>query len=64
MFFNFFEMFHCFFEVSMTGAGPLKPGNNKYINFDKVRVKKVNKTGHYLIGELKTFIELDDDYQV
>jgi len=53
-----------YFDLQLTDGGPLIASDSKYINFDKLRVKKVNRTTHLLIGELETFKDFGNDFQV
>lgn len=58
---------HCgesYFDVMITNGLPIVTNDHKYINFDKLRVKRVNRSGYFLVGEFEPFIELGDDYQV
>ena len=50
-------------EVSLTHGEPMVKNDNKYINLDNVRVKKVNRTHHLLIGNFTLFIDQGNEYE-
>lgn len=58
------EAFAAFMETSLRHYESLKPGATKHVNFDKMRVKKVNKTHHAFFGEIEVFQEFGNIYQV
>lgn len=64
LFIAFTMQANAFFEVSITNGHPMILNEKKFVNLDKLRVKKVNKTGHYVVGEIDIFIELSNAYQV
>lgn len=54
----------CLFEVQLTLGTALVPNDRKFINLDRIRVKKFNHSEFYLIGEAEVFVELSNDFQV
>lgn len=64
IFLSFTLQVYGFFEVSITNGQPMVRNDNQIANLDKLRVKKLNKTGHYVIGEIDLFVELSNAYQV
>lgn len=68
LFLTFFgTLYHeidCFFEVFLTDSTIGIPNDEKYVNLDKLRVKKYNKSGHYVLGEMETFVEFNNDFTV
>ncbi|CAO1384155.1 unnamed protein product [Diamesa hyperborea] len=50
-------------EVSLTHGEPMVKNDNTYINLDNVRVKKVNRTHHLLIGNFTLFINQGNEYE-
>jgi hypothetical protein len=61
----FFFLINClsaeYLEVSITNGQPIYSDNN-IINFDDLKVKKVNKSDHYLVGTVETFEDLGNDF--
>lgn len=54
-----------FMELSLRHFEPLVKGATKHVNFDKLRIRKVNKTSHLFIGELEVFEEsFGNQYQI
>lgn len=53
-----------YMEASLRHFEPLIKGTKKHVNFDKLRVKKVNKTHHLFLGDLETFEPFGDQYTV
>jgi hypothetical protein len=51
-------------ETSLRHYEPLVPDALKHVNFDKLRVKKVNKTHHAFLGELEVFQSFGDEYKI
>lgn len=51
-------------EVDLTHSEVLVKGDDKFANIDKLRIKKVNKTHHLLIGEIVLYKELSDDFEL
>ena len=50
-------------EVSLTHSTIMVENDQKHMNIDKLRIKKVNKTHHMLIGEFDLHHDIDDNYQ-
>lgn len=53
-----------FIEASLRHFEPLVKNATKHVNFDKLRIRKVNKTHHLFIGELETFESFGDQYKI
>lgn len=53
-----------FMELSLRHFEPLVKGATKHVNFDKLRIKKVNKTHHLFLGELEVFESFGNQYTV
>lgn len=62
--FALFEMFHSFMETTLRHYESDVPGQKEHINFDKLRVKKINRTHHAFLGEMELFEEFGDKYIV
>lgn len=54
----------CFAEVQFTHARALVPNDTKFINFDDLKIEKVNQTGFMLSGSFELFVDLGNDYDV
>lgn len=54
----------CFFHVEFTDGRPIFWGDNKTINFDNMRVRRVNRSDHLVTGSFETFVEIGDDFEV
>ena len=52
------------FEVYMTNGHSMVPNDTKYINLDKLRVRKVSHTEYLLVGEIDVLAELGNNFQV
>ena len=52
------------FEVDMTGGRSIVPNETKFINFDKLRVRKVSHTEYLAVGEIDVLAELDNNFKV
>ncbi|CAO1398196.1 unnamed protein product [Diamesa serratosioi] len=50
-------------EISLTVGEPLVPNDISVVDYSKLRVKKMNRTHHFVDGEMTTFVELNNDYQ-
>jgi len=53
-----------FFELELESFEPKFKGETKFVNMDKMRVKKVNKTHHLIIGELTYNVDADNSYDI
>lgn len=53
-----------FMEASLRHFEPLVKNADKHVNFDKLRVRKINRTHHLFLGDLETFEVFGDDYTV
>ena len=51
-------------DVSLTHSTIMVENDQKHMNIDRLRIKKVNKTHHLLIGEFDSHHALDDNYQL
>lgn len=51
-------------EASLRHYESIVPGQTKHVNFDKMRVKKINKTHHAFLGDLEVFQEFGDEYKI
>lgn len=54
----------CLFEVDLTDGRAIVPNDDQFVNFDNLRVKKVNHSDHFLIGTIEFFVDLSNDYEV
>lgn len=50
-------------EFSLTHGEPIIKNDNNYINLDYLRVKKVNRTHHLLIGNITMHVNQGNDYE-
>ena len=50
-------------EFSLTHGEAIVKNDDNYVNLDHVRVKKVNRTHHLIIGNLTLFINQGNEYQ-
>jgi hypothetical protein len=64
IFASLFGTFHCFFEVIFTDGAPTVLNDRNYVNLDKLRVRKYNRSGHYVLGEFETFKEFSNEFMV
>jgi cell division protein FtsL len=55
---------HCYREISITNGQAIYVESHKVINFDNLRVKKVNRSDHLLVGSIETFVDIGDDFYV
>lgn len=53
-----------FIEASLRHFEVLEPNSTKHVNFDKMRIKKVNKTHHLFLGDIEVFQEFGNEYKV
>lgn len=53
-----------YIEASLRHFEPLEINATKHVNFDKMRIKKVNRTHHLFLGELEVFQEFGNEYKV
>lgn len=53
-----------FMEASLRHFEPLVKNTKQHVNFDKLRVRKVNRTHHLFLGDLETFEPFGDQYTV
>lgn len=61
----FFCFVDCYFEISLTSGKPIVKNDTKFVNLDKLRIKKFNKTsGHVLAGEIEMFVEIGNEVEV
>ena len=51
-------------ETSLTHSDVFVKNDQKHVNLDKLRIKKMNKTHHMLVGEFVFHHEFDDNYQI
>ena len=60
-----FQVLSSKMDVSLTHTQVLVPNDEKFINFDKLRIKKPNKThGHMLMGEVSLNKEFGNNIQL
>lgn len=59
-----FENINCYIDASLTNIRSIYEKDEVFINFDNLRVKRVNRTEYHIIGEFNVFVELGNDYQV
>lgn len=59
-----FYQVDCYLEVFLTSAKSIYPGDKRVINFDNIRVKRVNRSDHLLIGTFEAFVELGNNIEV
>lgn len=62
--FGSFTVTSGFIEASLRHYESLVPGARKHVNFDNLRVKKINKTHHAFLGDLEVFREFGDEYKI
>jgi hypothetical protein len=55
---------HGFVELSLSYAEPIFKGGNEYATYDKLKLKKVNRTTHLLIGEYEYHVPIGNDFGV
>lgn len=53
-----------YIEASLRHFEPLEINATKHVNFDKMRIKKVNRTHHLFLGEIEVFQEFGNEYKV
>lgn len=51
-------------EVSLTEGRAIVANDTKFINFDGLRVRKVNKTHHLLLGTVNVNRDIDDEFRL
>lgn len=56
--------YSCFVSIEFTNGRPIFYGDNKTIKFDKLRVRRVNRSAHVVTGSFETFVELGADFDV
>ena len=49
-------------EFSLTHGEPIIKNDEKYLNLDNVRVRKVNRTHHLIIGNFTMHVNQGNDY--
>lgn len=54
----------CFFEILLTSGQAIVSNDTKYLNLDKIRMRRVNRTEYVIVGEFEPFIELSNSYEV
>lgn len=54
----------CYLDATLTNGKPIEYNDDKCVNFDKLRIKRVNKTEFVVLGSFQTFVELSNDYEV
>lgn len=59
-----FEMFTAYRETDLRHFEPLYRNLTKHVNFDKLRIKKVNRTHTMFLGEIEVFQSFGNNYQV
>ncbi|CAO1414382.1 unnamed protein product [Diamesa tonsa] len=50
-------------EFSLTHGEPIVKNDQYYVNLDNVRVRKVNRTHHLIIGNLTLFVDQGNEYE-
>jgi len=50
------------FEINLDSFGSKIKNDSNFANYDKLRVKKVNKTHHLVVGEITHHIPMDNSY--
>lgn len=51
-------------EVSITDGRPIVANDTKFINFDNLRVRKVNKTHHLIVGTVEIFRDISNKFKI
>ena len=51
-------------EFSLTHGEPMIKNDERYLNLDSLRVKKVNRTHHLIIGNLTMYVNQGNDYEL
>lgn len=59
----FSEVFS-FYEASLTEGQAIVANDTKFINFDNLKVKTVNKTHHLLIGTIDVLRDIDNSFKL
>jgi len=52
------------FEISLDSYSSKVKNDTKFLNVDKLRVKKVNRTHHLIVGETTIHVPLDNSYLI
>jgi hypothetical protein len=55
------QVIFCFFDVELTDGRAIQGTD---VNFDGLRVRKINHSVHAAVGSFETLVELDDTYDV
>lgn len=58
--FSFFNAFFCYHDVTITDGHAIIPKDRKFVNFDNLRVRKINKTHHLLAGRVELMRDIGD----
>lgn len=53
-----------FVDIELIHGKPIFWGNNETINFDYLRVRRVNRSDHLVTGRFETFVDLGEDFEV
>lgn len=53
-----------YLEVTLTDVNPIVHNDTKFINFDNIKIHRMNKTEHVISGYFEAFVELSNDYEV
>lgn len=53
-----------FTEASLNGVDVLTKNAKEHVNFDKLKVKRMNRTHHGFLGELEVFEEFGNQYTI
>jgi hypothetical protein len=64
VFYSFHVIVLAFMEFELKHFEPLVKNDTKYVNFDNIRVKKVNKTHHLVVGDFEVFQDVTNDFKV
>lgn len=53
-----------FQDVTLTDGRPLVAHDTKFVNLDNLRVRKVNKTHHLIVGTFEVFRDINNNFEV
>lgn len=53
-----------FIEASLNGVEVLTKNAKEHVNFDKLKVKRMNRTHHGFLGELEVFEDFGNQYTI
>lgn len=60
----FYSQVFCYHEVTLTDGRAIVANDTKFVNLEHLRVKKVNKTHHLLVGTIDLLLDIDNSFQL